>query len=89
MSHDYSTRTKNQEEKNNTSVALANLEPNLLGELSSLKDEVINLKDVIIRNIQEENVKLRSSVEILQNRFNYLEQYGRCNNIEVSVIPVQ
>ena len=87
MSHDYSTRTKNQEEKNNTSVALANLEPNLLGEFSSLKDEVINLKDVIIRNFQEENVKLRHSVEILQNRFNYSEQYGRCNNIEVSVIP--
>ena len=89
MSHDFNTRTKNQEQESNTSVALANLETNLLGEFSSLKDQVINLKDVIIRNFEEENVKSRSSVEILQNRFNYLEQYGRCNNIDVSVIPVQ
>ena len=89
MSHDFNTRTKKQEQKSNTSVALANLETNLLGEFSSLKDQVINLKDVIIRNFEEENVKSRSSVEILQNRFNYLEQYGRCNNLDVSVIPVQ
>ena len=44
---------------------------------------MINLRDVIIRNLQDENVKLRSRVEVLENKFNNLEQYGRCNNTEV------
>ena len=48
MSHDYNTRTKKQEEQNNRSVAIANLETKLLDVFSSLKDEVINLKGVII-----------------------------------------
>ena len=59
----------------------------MLDGFSSLKDEVINLKDVIIRNLQEENAKLRSRVEVIENKFNHLEQYGRRNNIEVSGIP--
>ena len=44
---------------------------------------MINLRDVIIRNLQDENVKLRSRVEVLENKFNNLEQYGTCNNTEV------
>ena len=86
MSHDYNTRTKKQKEENNKSVAKANLETKLLDGLSSLKDEVINLKDVIIRNLQEENAKLRSRFEALENKFNHWEQYGGCSNIEVSEI---
>ena len=46
-----------------------------------------NLKDVIIRNLQEEDTKLRSRVEVLENKFNHLEQYCRRNNIGVSGIP--
>ena len=84
MSHNYNTRTKKQQEENNTSVAIANLETRLLEGFSSLRDEVINLKDVIIRNLPEENAKLRSKVEVLESEFNHLEQYGRRNNIEVS-----
>ena len=37
--------------------------------------------------LQEENAKLRSRVEVLENKFNHLEQYGRRNNTEVSGIP--
>ena len=59
------------------SVAIVNLETMLLDWFSSLKDEVINLKDMIIRNLQAENAKLKSRVEVLENTFNHLEQYGR------------
>ena len=87
MPHDYNTRTKNQEEANNISVAIANLETNLLDGFSSLKDKVIKLKDVIIRDLQEENTKLRSRVKVLENKFDHLEQHGRRNNNKVSGIP--
>ena len=51
MPHDYNTRTKNQEDKNNTLVAIANL-------VSSFTDETTNLKDVIIKNLQKDNANL-------------------------------
>ena len=66
-------RDTKQEEENYKSVALANLETKLLGRFSSHKDEEINLKDVIIRNFLEENAKLRSRVEVLENKFNHWE----------------
>ena len=99
MSHDYYTIIKKQEEKNQTSVDIgrrlkqtsvdiANLETKLLDGFSNLKDEAINVKDVIIRNLQEENAKLRSKVEVLENEINHLEvHYCRRNDIEVSGIP--
>ena len=59
----------------------------MLGGFSNLKDQAINLKDVIIRNLQEENARLRSRVEVLENKFNYLELYDMRNNTEVSGIP--
>ena len=43
------TRTKEQEEGNNTSIIIMNLETKLSDGFSSLKDEVINLKDEIKR----------------------------------------
>ena len=66
---------------------MTNLETKLLDGFSSFKGELINLKNVIIRNLQEENAKLRSRIEALENKFNHLEQYGRSNNIEVPGIP--
>ena len=68
-------------------LVLANLETKLLDRFSSLKDEGINPKDVIIRNLKEENTKLRSKVQVLENKFNHLEQYGRHSSIAVSGIP--
>ena len=47
---DKKTRTKKQEEGNNMSVIITNLETKLSDRFSSLKDEVINLKDKIKRN---------------------------------------
>ena len=37
--------------------------------------------------MQEENTKLRSRIEVLQNKFNHLEHYGRRDNIKVSGVP--
>ena len=71
MSHDYNTRTKKQEEENNTSVAIVNLETKLLDGFSSFKVKVINFKDMIIKiNLHKGNAKLRSRVEDLETKLN-------------------
>ena len=61
---------------------------------TDLKDEINNLKDVIIKRLQDENATLRDRCSKLEQRLiefesstNNLEQYGRRNNIVISVIP--
>lgn len=55
MSHDYNTRTKKQEDENNTSITKVNLETKLLDGFSILKVEAIDFKDMIIKiNLQRE-----------------------------------
>ena len=62
--------------------------------ITNLKDEVINLKDIIIKNLQDENYCLKTKVNVLENKIidlviqnNNIEQYSRINNIEISGIP--
>ena len=92
--HEYNTRTK----KNEFQDALASLEVNLNNSIKSiksdLKDEINNLKDVIIKRLQDENVILRNRCSNLEQKLiefetstNKLEQYGRRNNIIISGIP--
>ena len=57
-----------------------------------LNIELLNLKDVIIKNLQVENERLRKNVNVLENKVltlenehNSLEQYGLQNNIEINV----
>ena len=59
-----------------------------------LDKEIINLKEVIIKNLQTENERLRKKVtdlenkiEVIEKEHNALEQYGRRNNIEITGIP--
>ena len=52
MSQHYNMISTKQEEENNASVAIASLESKLLDSFSSLKDEMINLEDVVIRNLR-------------------------------------
>ena len=66
----------------------------LTNEVRSTKDEVINLKDIIIKRLQEENnllrtrcSKLESKIVSLESSINHVEQYGRRNNIVISGIP--
>ena len=59
-----------------------------------LDNKLINLKDVIIKNLQVENEVFRKTVNVLENKVltleskhNSLEQFGRRNNIETFGIP--
>ena len=61
--------------------------------ITNLKDEVINLKDIIIKNLQDENKRLKTKVNVLENKIidleiqnNNLDQYSRRNNVEISGI---
>ena len=52
------------------------------------------MKDVIIKNLQVENERLRKKVNVLENKVltleserNLLEQYRRQDNIEITGIP--
>ena len=66
----------------------------LLSQFNELTKELLNVKDLIIKNLQAENERLREKVRNLDRKVtaleinqNKLEQYGRRNNIEVSGIP--
>ena len=69
------------------------LEKKLISRFDGLDKEILNLKDVIIKNLQDENQRLvkkvsdlESKVILLESDHNSLEQYGRRNNIEISGI---
>ena len=69
-------------------------EKSLVQSMNGLKDEIINLKDIVIKNLQEENTRLTEKLEKLENRIailqlnhNDLAQYGRRNNVVFSGIP--
>ena len=66
----------------------------MTSRFDGLDNELLNLKDVIIKNLQVENERLRKKVNVRENKFltlesehNSLEQYGRRNNIEITRIP--
>ena len=93
-SHEYNARTK----KGDFQEALANLERNTTNSINStkteLKEKINNLKDVIIKRLQDENVILRDRCSKLEQKLvefecstNNLEQYGRRNNTIISRIP--
>ena len=69
----------NQDSQMNT-----NMESNILSSISSLKDEILNLKEIVIKNIQNDNEKLIQKCDQLERRcekyesdHNALVQYGR------------
>ena len=73
---------------------LSKVESNLMQSIANLKDEVINLKDIIIKNFQDENKRLKTKVNVLENKIidleiqnNNVDQYSRRNNVEISGIP--
>ena len=74
--------------------SLDKLEKSKIQSINSLKDEIINMKDIVIKNLQEENARLKVKFEKLENRVAILEsnhndlvQYGRRNNVVFSGIP--
>ena len=77
-----------------TSDLIINLEKKILSRFDGLDKELLNLKDVIIKDLQVKNQRLRMKVNYLENKFmsleingNHLEQYGRRDNLEFTGIP--
>ena len=77
-----------------TVTLIINLEKKMTSWFDGLDIELLNLKDVIITNLQVENSRLRKKVNVLENKVltlesehNSLEQYGRRNNIQITGIP--
>ena len=73
---------------------MKSMEDHIVNRINSLKDKIINLKEIVIRNLQDENEKLRRRCKRLEKRclkyksdHNTLTQYGRRNNIVLRGIP--
>ena len=80
----------NTSQVSETATLIINLEKEKISRFDGLDNELLNLKDVIIKNLQVENERLRKKVNVLENKIltlesehNLLEQYGRRNNIEI------
>ena len=74
--------------------ALSKVKFTLIQNITNLKDEVISLEDIIIKNFQDENKRLKTKVNVWENKIihleiqnNNLDQYSRRNNVEISGIP--
>ena len=90
--HDHNTRRKKHLSFED---AMKKMESHILEQtlslkvdVRSMKDEFLNMKDVIIKRLQDENALLRSrcskledEVVSLESLVNQVEQYGRSNNI--------
>ena len=102
MTHEYNIRSKMVDTVATTEEDLTRLQQNITGSLkgeisngnSSLKDEINNLKDTVIKRLQEENQNLRQKYNKLEAKIvkleteqNSLAQNGRRNNIVISGIP--
>ena len=97
--HQYSTRGASNSDNvngqsNETNILISSLKASFEKSFNDLKDEIINLKDVIIKNLLDENSTLKSKISTLEKRVEKLEmennqlgQYGRRNNLEISGIP--
>ena len=66
----------------------------MTSRFDGLDNELLNLKDVIIKNLQVENERLRKKVYVLENKIltlesehNSLEQYGHLSNIKITGLP--
>ena len=97
-SHNYNTRQNSLPSNGNSnperSEFIINLESKLLLRFDNLDKEMLNLKDVIIKDLQVENQRLRSRIINLEKKVisleensNSLVQYGRRNNLEITGIP--
>ena len=77
-------------ENSSFSELIMNLEKMMLMRFDGVDKELLNLKDVAIKNLQIENQCLHSKVDNLEKKVisleengNLLEQYGQRNNLEI------
>ena len=85
----------NTSQVSKTATLIINLEKEMISRFDGLDNELLNLKDVIIKNLEVENERLRKNVNVLENKIltlesehNSLEHYGRRNNIEIPGILI-
>ena len=66
MLHDCNTRhwheSVSESESASNHDALVKLEGNIVNCINSLKEEIINLKDIVIKRLQDENERLRAKM---------------------------
>ena len=58
MSYDYNTRNEKKSVEMSQD-SLDKLEKSIVQSINSLKDEIINLKDIVIKNLQDESTRLK------------------------------
>ena len=96
MVHHFNTRGREQElvVKMNQDSHMKDMENNILSSINSLKDKILNLKEIVIKNLWNENEKLRQKCEQLERHcakyesdHNAFAQYGCQNNEVLSGIP--
>ena len=95
--HQYETRNKTTSSNDNhptDSEILSEMKLSMESSFAEIKDEIINLKEIVIKNLMDENKQLKKKVGLLEYKvqnleynLNSLEQYGRRNNLEISGIP--
>ena len=73
MSHDYNTRN-NKKSAEMSQDSLDKLEKAIFQSVNGLKDEIINLKHIVIKNLQDENARLKEKCENLKTELPYLNQ---------------
>ena len=66
----------------------------MAGNFHGSRDEFINMKNIIIKKLQDENAQLKETIANLQHKViiletatNSVEPYDRRNNIEITGIP--
>ena len=79
---------------NNQEDQIKSMEDNIVNCINSLEDKIINLKEIVIRNVQYENEKLRHRCEHLEkvcskyeSDHNAFAQFDRQNNVVLSGVP--
>ena len=95
--HDYNTRGKEMSDSKilvEISKFREELVENFYKGLTNIKDETINLKEVVIKNLQNQNKRLddvvnqwQEKITSLESKSNSVEQHGRQNNMEINGIP--
>ena len=68
MVHDYNTRGEKQElaVKMNQDLQMKDMENNIISSINSLKDEILNLQKIVIKNLHNKNEKLWQKCEQLE-----------------------
>ena len=85
MVHDYNTRGKKQElvVKMDKDLKMKDMENYTLISINFLKDEILNRKEIVTKNLQNENEKRRQKFEQLERRCAKYESDNSSNSTKI------